>query len=140
MADDLTRKQRHMNMSHIRSKDTKPEEVVRKYLFSRGLRYRKNCSKLPGKPDVVLKKYHTIVFVNGCFWHQHDCGRFHWPSSNTDYWKRKIARNVQRDAENYKALENSGWRVLIIWECELKKNVRDEHLQKLYEDIVNAKG
>lgn len=123
-------------MSHIRGINTKPEETVRKYLFSRGLRYRKNVCTLPGKPDIVLPKYKTIVFVNGCFWHKHDCGRFVWPSSNVDYWSEKITRNLQRDAANYEALRSMGWKVLIVWECELKKKVADSNLQKLYERIT----
>lgn len=123
-------------MSHIRGINTKPEETVRKYLFSRGLRYRKNVCTLPGKPDIVLPKYKTIVFVNGCFWHKHDCGRFVWPSSNVDYWSEKITRNLQRDAANYEALRSMGWKVLIVWECELKKKVADSTLQKLYERIT----
>lgn len=126
-----------MNMSHIRSTNTKPEEKVRKYLFSRGLRYRKNVRKLPGCPDIVLPKYKTVIFVNGCFWHKHDCGRFVWPSSNKDYWRKKITRNVERDQGNYSKLKEAGWKVLIIWECELKKNVAEENLNKLYDQIVN---
>ena len=124
-------------MSHIRSTNTKPEEKVRKYLFSRGLRYRKNVRKLPGCPDIVLPKYKTVIFVNGCFWHKHDCGRFVWPSSNKDYWRKKITRNVERDQGNYSKLKEAGWKVLIIWECELKKNVAEENLNKLYDQIVN---
>ena len=99
MADNHTKEIRSMNMSHIRSKNTKPEEIVRKYLFSKGLRYRKNVRKLPGCPDIVLKKYKVVIFVNGCFWHKHDCGRFVWPSSNVEYWSKKINRNVERDAQ-----------------------------------------
>lgn len=111
-------------MSHIRSKNSKPEERVRKYLFSRGLRYRKNVKKLPGCPDIVLTKYKTVVFVNGCFWHRHDCGRFVWPSSNEEYWHKKINRNVERDLQNTNLLTQQGWRVLTIWECELKKTLQ----------------
>ncbi|MDD6706990.1 MAG: very short patch repair endonuclease [Eubacterium pyruvativorans] len=137
MADNHSREVRSMNMSHIRSTNTKPEEKVRKYLFSRGLRYRKNVRKLPGCPDIVLPKYKTVIFVNGCFWHKHDCGRFVWPSSNKDYWRKKITRNVERDQGNYSKLKEAGWKVLIIWECELKKNVAEENLNKLYDQIVN---
>ena len=123
-------------MSHIRSTNTKPEEIVRKYLFSRGLRYRKNVRKLPGCPDIVLPKYKTVVFVNGCFWHMHDCGRFVWPSTNKEYWSKKINRNVERDAENYRILSEQGWKVLVIWECQLKKTVADENLENLYNAIT----
>ena len=123
-------------MSHIRSKNSKPEEQVRKYLFSRGLRYRKNVKKLPGCPDIVLTKYKTVVFVNGCFWHHHYCGRFVWPSSNVEYWHNKINRNVERDAQNTVLLSEQGWKVLTIWECQLKKKVAEENLQLLYNRII----
>ncbi len=139
MADTHSKELRSMNMSHIRSTNSKPEEIVRKYLFSRGLRYRKNVKKLPGTPDLVFAKYRTVVFVNGCFWHHHDCGRFVWPSSNEDYWRIKINRNVERDADNTALLKSQGWTVLIIWECQLKKNVAEKNLQNLYEQIVRRK-
>ncbi len=139
MADNHSKEVRSMNMSHIRSTNSKPEEKVRKYLFSRGLRYRKNVRSLPGCPDIVLKKYQTVVFVNGCFWHHHDCGRFVWPASNVDYWKNKINRNVERDAQNTALLKEQGWKVLTIWECQLKKKVADENLDKLYKQIVENK-
>lgn len=124
-------------MSHIRSTNSKPEETVRKYLFSKGLRYRKNVRRLPGCPDIVLPKYRTVIFVNGCFWHKHDCGRFVWPSSNEEYWHQKISRNIERDAENQKLLMEQGWRVLVIWECQLKKKVAAENLLQLYNDIIH---
>ena len=136
MADNHSKEVRSMNMSHIRSKNSKPEERVRKYLFSRGLRYRKNVKKLPGCPDIVLTKYKTVVFVNGCFWHHHDCGRFVWPSSNAEYWYNKINRNVERDTQNTTLLAEQGWQVLIIWECQLKKKVAEENLQLLYNKII----
>lgn len=123
-------------MSRIRSKNSKPEEVVRKYLFSKGLRYRKNVKDLPGKPDIVLPKHKTVIFVNGCFWHKHDCGRFVWPKSNEEYWHAKIDRNIQRDADNYKLLAEAGWKVLVIWECELKKDNVERNLEKLYKNII----
>lgn len=122
-------------MSLIRSTNSKPEEIVRKYLFSKGFRYRKNVRTLPGCHDIVLSKYHTVIFVNGCFWHGHGCGRFVWPSSNTEYWIPKINRNVERDKQNYMKLIDAGWKVLIIWECELKKNVRGDRLGHLIKEI-----
>ena len=122
-------------MSHIRSTNSKPEEIVRKYLFSKGFRYRKNVRSLPGCPDIVLAKYRTVIFVNGCFWHKHDCGRFVWPSSNTEYWIPKIKRNVERDIENHRKLTEMGWRVIDVWECELKKSKREERLNQLCNDI-----
>ena len=135
MADNHSKEIRSMNMSHIRSTNSKPEEIVRKYLFSKGLRYRKNVRTLPGKPDIVLPKYKTIVLVNGCFWHKHDCGRFVMPTSNTEYWEKKINGNVERDKTNIALLEEQGWRVIVIWECQLKKKVREDNLIKLYNDI-----
>ena len=137
MADTHSKEVRSKNMSHIRSTNSKPEETVRKYLFSKGLRYRKNVRRLPGCPDIVLPKYRTVIFVNGCFWHKHDCGRFVWPSSNEEYWHQKISRNIERDAENQKLLMEQGWRVLVIWECQLKKKVAAENLLQLYSDIIH---
>lgn len=139
MADNHSKEVRSMNMSHIRSTNSKPEEKVRKYLFSRGLRYRKNVKTLPGKPDIVLPKYKTVVFVNGCFWHHHDCGRFVWPSSNEEYWHNKIDSNVERDRKNREILENLGWSVVTIWECELKRAVADENLERLYCTITEKR-
>ena len=135
MADNHSKEVRSKNMSHIRSTNSKPEEIVRKYLFSKGFRYRKNVRTLPGCPDIVLPKYHTVILVNGCFWHKHDCGRFVWPSSNTEYWIPKINRNVERDKQNHKKLIDMGWKVMIIWECELKKNVREDRLERLIKEI-----
>ncbi len=137
MADTHSKEVRSKNMSHIRSTNSKPEETVRKYLFSKGLRYRKNVRRLPGCPDIVLPKYRTVIFVNGCFWHKHDCGRFVCPSSNEEYWHQKISRNIERDAENQKLLMEQGWRVLVIWECQLKKKVAAENLLQLYNDIIH---
>jgi len=136
--DDLTREQRHKNMSNIRSKNTKPEEKIRKELFARGFRYRKNVKTLPGHPDIVLPKYRTVIFVNGCFWHKHDCGRFVWPLSNQDYWVPKINRNVERDQLNKSELEKLGWKVLTVWECSLKKKTFAETMEKLAMDIVGS--
>ena len=135
MADNHTKEIRSKNMSHIRSTNSKPEEIVRKYLFSQGLRYRKNVRALPGCPDIVLPKYKTVIFVNGCFWHKHNCSRFVWPSSNQDYWKPKILRNAERDQENRRRLEELGWRVITIWECELKKKDRDVRLAEVITEI-----
>ena len=138
MADNHSKEVRSMNMSHIRSTNSKPEEIVRKYLFSQGLRYRKNVKKLPGCPDIVLPKYHTVIFVNGCFWHKHDCPRFVWPSSNQDYWEPKILRNVERDQRNTEKLKSLGWQVVTVWECELKKNIREQTLARIAKDLSKA--
>lgn len=136
MADNHSKEVRSYNMSRIRSKNTKPEEFVRKYLFSKGFRYRKNVRTLPGCPDIVLPKYKTVIFVNGCFWHKHDCPRFVWPSTNREYWEPKILRNVERDNENCALLKSQGWNVIIVWECELKKNAI-ERLRTLENEVMS---
>ena len=119
-------------MSRIAGKDTKPEELVRKYLFSRGFRYRKNVRKLPGSPDLVLPKYRTVVFVNGCFWHGHEgCKYFVWPKSNAEFWRKKIETNISRDQRKEAQLREIGWNVLIVWECELRPHKRQETLEGL---------
>ena len=124
-------------MSHIQSTNTKPEELVRKYLHAKGLRYRKNDKRYPGHPDIVLPKYKTCVFVNGCFWHQHTGCRYAvLPASNQEYWLPKLKRNVERDAANAAQLQAEGWRVITVWECELKKPVRTNTLEKLYATIL----
>ena len=131
MADVLTPKQRSYNMSQIHGKDTKPEELVRKFLFSQGFRYRKNDARLPGKPDIVLPKYKTVIFVNGCFWHMHNCSRFAWPLSNKEYWIPKIQGNVERDHKNIELLAKLGWEVIVVWECELKKSTFQDTMDKV---------
>ena len=129
MADVHTPEQRSYNMSQIRGKNTKPEEIVRKYLFSQGFRYRKNDPRLPGKPDIVLPKYKTVVFVNGCFWHGHEgCRYFVWPKNNAEFWKAKISGNIQRDVQSIRLLRDQGWNVIVVWECELKKANREATL------------
>ncbi len=139
MTDNHSPEQRKKNMSHIRSRNTKPEETVRKYLFSRGLRYRKNVRSLPGCPDIVLKKYKTIIFVNGCFWHHHDCGKFKWPTSNQEYWIPKIKGNENRDSKNRELLSDMGWKVIVVWECQLKKDKAEKTLESLYSRITVIK-
>ena len=137
MADNHSKEVRSKNMSHIRSKNSKPEEMVRKFLFSKGFRYRKNVKDLPGKPDIVLPKYKTVIFVNGCFWHKHDCPRFVWPSSNKEYWIPKIQKNAERDIENKRHLQERGWNVFTVWECQLKTGTAEETLVNLVEGIRN---
>ncbi len=137
MADVHTPEQRSYNMSRIHRKNTKPEELVRKFLFSQGFRYRKNDAKLPGKPDIVLPKYKAVIFVNGCFWHGHEgCRYFVWPKNNAEFWKEKITGNIQRDKHNHQLLANQGWRVIEIWECQLMKSVVDNTLQNLVLQII----
>lgn len=122
MADVHTKEVRSYNMSQIRSKNTKPELVVRKYLFANGFRYRLHCKDLPGKPDIVLPKYRTVIFVHGCFWHGHEgCKYFVIPKTKTDWWLKKITRNKQLDYENIKRLKYDKWNVITLFECKLKK-------------------
>ncbi|MDD4366098.1 MAG: very short patch repair endonuclease [Eubacteriales bacterium] len=135
MADVHSPEIRSFNMSRIHGKGTKPEERVRKYLFSQGFRYRKNDNRLPGTPDIVLPKYRSVVFINGCFWHKHEgCKYFVWPKSNVDFWQNKINSNVERDNRQHKELESLGWNVIVIWECELKHNF-DETMNRLIEQL-----
>lgn len=119
-------------MSRIAGKDTKPEELVRKYLFSKGFRYRKNVKKLPGTPDLVLPKYRTVIFVNGCFWHGHEgCKYFVWPKSNAEFWRQKIETNISRDRRKEAQLRDMGWNVMIVWECELHPSKKQATLERL---------
>ena len=130
--DKMTKEQRHRTMASIRSKDTKPELIVRKFLWNRGFRYRLNNPRLPGHPDIVLKKYRTCVFVNGCFWHGHEnCTYSSIPKTNTTFWRNKIERNKQRDIREQKSLAQMGWHCIIIWECELKTQNRSKTLESL---------
>ncbi len=132
MADVHSPEKRSYNMSRIRCKDTKPEELVRKYLFSQGFRYRKNDPRLPGKPDIVLPKYKTVIFVNGCFWHGHEgCKYFVWPKNNAEFWKNKIYGNISRDSKNCSLLLAQGWKIITIWECQLKKDNLQQTLSTL---------
>lgn len=132
MSDRLTIQQRHNNMAAIKSKDTKPEVLVRKFLWSHGFRYRLNHPRLPGKPDIVLRKYRTCIFVNGCFWHGHEgCKYYVVPKSNTKFWQDKILRNQQRDLEVMHKLAEMGWHTTVVWECELKPAVREQTLESL---------
>ena len=119
MTDRLTPQQRHLVMSHIHSKGTKPELKVRRWLWTHGYRYRLNVKSVPGKPDIVMRKYRTAIFVNGCFWHGHErCCKI--PQTNRNFWVKKISRNQERDQENYRVLNENGWQVIVVWECQLK--------------------
>lgn len=127
---------RSYNMSRIKGGKTKPEEIVAKYLFSQGFRYRRNVKKLPGTPDIVLKKYKTVIFVNGCFWHMHEgCKYFVWPKDNSEFWKNKLLANKERDEKEKKGIEELGWKVIVVWECQLKKAERERTLNWLVEKI-----
>lgn len=124
--DNRTKEARSINMSHIRSKNTKPEEKVSKYLFKSGFRYRRNVTKLPGKPDIVLPKYKTVIFVNGCFWHRHEsCKYASIPKSNTDFWVSKFNYNTSNDKKHIEQLEAAGWNVIVVWECEIKRGFEE---------------
>lgn len=128
----MVSEQRHYNMSQIRGKDTKPEIMVRHALHHRGFRYSVNVKRLPGSPDIVLTKYKTVIFVNGCFWHGHlGCKYYTIPKTNTEFWKTKIERNLYRDAIVCAKLESMGWNVITIWECELKKSVFDQTIDRV---------
>lgn len=137
MPDVMTPLQRHNCMSHIRSKDTKPEQFVRQVLWHNGFRYRLHVIGLPGKPDIVLPKYRTVIFINGCFWHGHEgCRYFVIPKTNTRFWLDKITSNKARDARNESALNEAGWRVVTIWECDLKKETREETIKQLLKSLL----
>lgn len=140
MTDMMTPEQRSRCMAAIKGKGTKPEMLVRRFLFSKGLRYRVNNSKLPGSPDIVLKKYKTVVFIDGCFWHGHEgCKYYRLPKSNIEFWKHKIYMNMARDYAANVDLGLAGWRVIRVWECDIKtKAKRDETLERLYHKIVGT--
>lgn len=135
MADNHNIETRSFNMSQIKSADTRPELLIRKFIFAKGFRYRLHDKKLPGKPDLVLPKYKTVIFVNGCFWHGHkNCKKFVIPKSRTDYWENKIKNNVLRDIKNTKELKSQGWNVIVIWECQIKKLICNNALPELIEN------
>ena len=128
---------RSYNMSCIKGKNTKPEEIVRKYLFSQGFRYRKNDKRYPGTPDIVLPKNKTAIFINGCFWHGHQgCRYFVVPKSNTEFWVNKIEKNKKIENKKIEELRSLGWKVIVIWECQLKKDVINETMADLVKEIV----
>ena len=125
-------------MSHVRGKDTKPEVMVRQFLFAQGFRYRLYRKDLPGKPDIVLPKYRTVIFINGCFWHGHSgCKYATIPKANHDFWLAKISGNIERDKTNYAKLFELGWKVIEIWQCELKPKFREQTLNNLLTELRN---
>lgn len=138
MADVFTPQKRSAIMRSIKAADTKPEVLVRRLLFASGFRFRLRQSKLPGKPDIVLPKWNLAVFVNGCFWHQHEgCARASIPHSNEEYWLPKLRRNVERDQEEYRALQSAGWRILVVWECACLSST-DHDLETMLKDFVSG--
>ncbi len=135
MADTLTKEKRSWNMSRIQGKDTSIEIQVRKYLFSQGYRYRKNVANLPGKPDIVLPKYKTAIFIHGCYWHRHPgCKYCYTPKTNCDFWEKKFAENIANDERKQKLLEDAGWSVITLWECDIKKRF-DATMEGLLEKL-----
>ena len=138
MSDTMTPEQRSRCMAAVHSKDTKPEVLVRKFLFAKGLRFRVCDRKLPGKPDIVLPKYKTVIFIDGCFWHGHEgCKHSHLPQTRVDFWRNKINTNKLRDRQNDTDLTNAGWRVIRLWECEISNKASQvEALDALYRHIV----
>ncbi|MDV3626778.1 very short patch repair endonuclease [Elizabethkingia anophelis] len=138
MTDVHSREVRSFNMSRIKGKDTKPELLVRKFLFSEGFRYRLHDKKLPGKPDVILPKYKTVIFVNGCFWHGHqNCKYFVLPKTRIEWWLNKINTTIANDEKVVESLQNDGWKTIVIWECELKKEKSENTLSELIKKIIN---
>ena len=136
MADFMTPEQRHRCMSNIHSRNTKPEIQVRKELFRLGFRYRVNVKNLYGHPDIVLPKFKTAIFVNGCFWHGHEnCKKSNIPKTNTDFWKDKIIYNQKRDKDNISKLQGEGWNVIVVWECELSKARFDDTIARIVESF-----
>lgn len=141
MTDIKSKTDRSINMSRIRGEDTKPEIITRKYLHAEGLRFRLHKKELPGKPDIVLSKYRVVIFVNGCFWHAHEgCKDFVWPRTNQNFWKKKIESNIKRDKSNYTLLNELGWRVITVWECQIKnKRDREVYLSELVSEITGLR-
>lgn len=139
MTDTLTSDQRHRCMSHIHSKGTKPELLVRRWLWSNGYRYRLNVKSVPGKPDIVMRRYRTAIFINGCFWHGHEgCKYYRIPKSNTEFWENKISNNRIRDQKNYDILQRNGWQVIVVWECQLAPS-DFEHTMREVDCLLNDK-
>lgn len=137
MTDVHNKETRSYNMSRIKGKDTKPEMLVRKFLFAQGFRYRLHVKTLPGKPDIVLPKYKTAIFIHGCFFHGHDsCKYFKWPKDNSEFWLNKITNNKKRDTRNFEVLRLSGWNVIAIFECQLNIKHRNQTLQNLINQII----
>ena len=132
MTDVHSKRVRSKNMAAIRSKNTKPELIIRKALFAKGFRYKLHDKNLPGKPDLVFPKYNAVVFVHGCFWHGHKCHLFKWPSTRPEFWKTKINRNIEVDQKNFKQLKKEGWRIFVVWECALKGKKK-----KPLEQVIN---
>ena len=138
MPDVFSKTKRSQIMSKISGKETKPEILVRKFLFANGFRYRKNDKRFAGKPDIVLPKYKTIIFINGCFWHGHkDCKAASFPTTNHEFWKNKIEGNARRDHQTHILLKKQGWRVIVIWQCRIKNKILFEKTMKTLVNRIN---
>ena len=142
MADKFLPKKRSEIMSHVSGKETKPEILVRKYLFAHGFRYRKNVINLPGKPDIVLRKYKTVVFVHGCFWHGHrGCAKAILPITRKAFWENKISGNMLRDRGHISLLKEMNWNVIVVWQCEIQNKIKqNKRLAALLSEISDYKG
>lgn len=139
MTDIMSPSQRHHCMASIHSSATKPEMLVRRWLWNHGYHYRLNVKGVPGKPDIVMRKYHTAIFVNGCFWHGHEnCHNYRKPKSNIEFWENKINRNQQRDQQNYQMLRDNGWQVIVVWECQLSSDRLEQTMYEV-EVLLNNK-
>jgi DNA mismatch endonuclease (patch repair protein) len=138
--DPLSKKARSALMAKIKGKNTRPEMIIRKFLFSKGFRYRIHDSRYSGSPDIVLPKYHTAIFVHGCFWHGHvNCRASRLPTTNVDYWEEKIQQNLERDQRKIKLLKKDGWKVIVIWECKIKtKEQRNTELDEIVKMILGG--
>lgn len=139
MADIFTKKKRGQIMASISGKETKPEIIIRKYLFAQGFRFRKNVRTLLGKPDIVLPKYKTIIFVHGCFWHGHSCNRGKIPTTNAEFWRAKIQSNIKRDRKVIRELKKSGWKIIIVWDCKLSSKTKSEKTLSQIESKISSK-
>lgn len=140
MVDNISQEERSITMAKVHSKNTKPEKLLRSLLFKQGFRFRICQKNLPGKPDIVLKKYKTVIFVHGCFWHGHEnCRNARIPKSNVEFWKNKISRNKERFEEVRALLTKLGWNIVVVWECELTKNQQDKTLQRVKSILYNTK-
>ena len=138
MPDIFAPEKRHEIMQNVKTKNTAPEIKLRSLLHKNGFRFQVNRKDLPGKPDIVLPKYRAVIFVHGCFWHGHDCPRGQRPQTNADFWNQKIDRNVIRDKSDVSLLESLGWRVLIVWECEIKKKNEAVLLSRVKEFLLHS--
>ena len=139
MADNVNKEVRSYNMSRIKGKDTKPEMLVRRYLHNHGFRYRLHVKKLPGTPDIVLPKYKTVIFVHGCFWHGHEgCKKSSLPKTRAEWWREKIKKNIINDANSVEALQQQGWRVIILWQCQMKEQWAEDLVARLQQVLGTA--